>query len=81
MNDKLFKTRFSKWNSEGKLTAFNLACVAEGLDTVKGLKEQNIGEEIKAFYINLAKKHFSQLSLSIKTQHIHRMCALCLFSD
>ncbi len=45
MNDKLFKTRFSKWNSEGELTAFNLACVAEGLDTVKSLKEQNIGWE------------------------------------
>lgn len=46
MNDALFTKRYENWQSEGELTAFNLACVAEALDTVRVLSEQNIGWEI-----------------------------------
>ena len=31
MDDKLFAQRRDKWQAEGEMTAFNLACVAEGL--------------------------------------------------
>ena len=47
MQNELFDKRLSKWTkSEGGLTAFNLACVAEALDTVKNLSDQNIGWEV-----------------------------------
>ncbi len=46
MPDKLFKARLANWRSEGELAAFNLACVAEALDTVKSLSDQNIGWEV-----------------------------------
>lgn len=46
MSDELFRKRRKNWESEGALTAFNLACVAEALDTVKNLSEQNIGWEV-----------------------------------
>lgn len=46
MQDEIFARRLESWESEGKLTAFNLACVAEALDTVKRLSDQNIGGEI-----------------------------------
>ena len=46
MNDEMFAKRLENWKSEGKLTAFNLACVAEGADTVKDLSDQNIGWEV-----------------------------------
>ena len=46
MNDELFTKRCENWRSEGELTAFNLACVAEALDTVKSLSDQNIGWEV-----------------------------------
>lgn len=46
MSDELFKKRLENWKSEGELTAFNLACVAEGSDTVQSLKDQNIGWEV-----------------------------------
>jgi len=45
MSDDLFAKRREMWKEEGDLSAFNLACVAEGLDTVQSLKEQNIGWE------------------------------------
>jgi len=46
MQDKMFEKRLKNWKSEGELTAFNLACVAEALDTVKSLSDQNIGWEV-----------------------------------
>jgi len=46
LNDELFARRCENWNSEGELTAFNLACVAEALDTVKSLSDQNVGWEV-----------------------------------
>ncbi len=46
MNDKLFTTRMRNWSAEGELTSFNLACVAEALDTVKELSDQNTGWEV-----------------------------------
>lgn len=46
MNDELFAKRYENWQSEGELTAFNLACVAEALDTVRSLSDQNIGWEV-----------------------------------
>ncbi len=46
MNDKLFAKRMENWKSEGDLTAFNLACVAEAMDTVRELSDRNIGWEV-----------------------------------
>ncbi len=46
MQDKMFAKRLKNWESQGQLSAFNLACVAEALDTVKSLSDQNIGWEI-----------------------------------
>lgn len=46
MNDTLFKARMKQWRGEGELTAFNLACVAEAMDTVKALSDQNTGWEV-----------------------------------
>jgi len=46
MRDKIFAKRLKNFESEGELTAFNLACVAEALDTVSELAEKNIGAEI-----------------------------------
>ena len=46
MQNKLFEKRSQNWKAEGELTAFNLACVAEALDTVKRLSAANIGWEI-----------------------------------
>ncbi len=46
MQDEIFARRLQNWESEGKLSAFNLACVAEALDTVKRLSDQNLGGEI-----------------------------------
>jgi len=46
MRDKTFDKRLKNFESEGELTAFNLACVAEALDTVSELAEKNIGAEI-----------------------------------
>lgn len=45
MKDQMFEKRMENWKSEGELTAFNLACVAEALDTIKRLSDQNIGWE------------------------------------
>ena len=45
MGDELFSVRRKKWSSDGELMSFNLACVAEGLDTVQSLSDQNIGWE------------------------------------
>ena len=45
MQDDVFVRRFENWKSEGDLTAFNLACVAEGLDAVKAMSDQNVGWE------------------------------------
>ncbi len=45
MQDEIFNQRLENWKSEGDLSAFNLACVAEALDTVKTLSDQNIGWE------------------------------------
>jgi len=46
MQDEMFARRLENWKSEGDLTAFNLACVAEGMNTVNRLSEQNIGWEV-----------------------------------
>ena len=46
MQDEIFAKRLENWKSEGDLTAFNLACVAEGMDTVNRLSEQNVGWEV-----------------------------------
>ena len=40
-----FKTRAGNFAGEGELTAFNLAAVAEALDTITELREQNVGGE------------------------------------
>ena len=42
---EIFTKRIENWKTEGELTAFNLACVAEALDTVKDLSDRNIGWE------------------------------------
>lgn len=44
--DKLFAERAKQWSAEGELCSFNLACVAEALDTVHKLQEQNTGWEV-----------------------------------
>jgi len=46
MQNKMFAKRLKNWKSEGDLTAFNLACVAEALDTVERLSNENIGWEV-----------------------------------
>ena len=46
MKDDLFAKRMKNWKAEGELTAFNLACVAEAMDTVKRLSDQNVGWEV-----------------------------------
>jgi len=45
MSDGLFEGRRGNWVEEGELSAFNLACVAEAMDTVKELSDKNIGWE------------------------------------
>jgi len=45
MAEDLFKKRLKNFAAEGELTAFNLACVAEALDTIAELNEQNVGGE------------------------------------
>lgn len=45
MSNDLFARRLENWKSSGELTAFNLACVAEALDTVKAMSDQNVGWE------------------------------------
>lgn len=46
MQNEMFAKRLENWKSEGELTAFNLACVAEGLDTVKRMSDENVGWEV-----------------------------------
>ena len=41
----LFEERLASFSNEGDLSAFNLAAVAEALDIIAQLKEQNIGGE------------------------------------
>jgi len=43
--DQLFKKRMNGFAGKGELTAFNLAMVAEALETVRQLSEKNIGWE------------------------------------
>ncbi|MCK4601517.1 MAG: hypothetical protein KAU28_03570 [Phycisphaerae bacterium] len=45
MADKLFEKRLNNFQDRGELAAFALAAVAEALDTIAELKEQNIGGE------------------------------------
>jgi len=45
MPDDLFAKRVQNFRTEGELTAFNLAVVAEGLDTIAELNDQNVGGE------------------------------------
>ena len=45
MSDELFETRKGSFAAEGELSAFNLACVAEALDTIKSLADENTGGE------------------------------------
>jgi len=46
MSEELFAKRMANWTAEGGLLSFNLACVAEALDTVKSLSDRNIGWEV-----------------------------------
>ncbi|OIO75339.1 MAG: hypothetical protein AUJ85_03455 [Elusimicrobia bacterium CG1_02_37_114] len=45
MTDELFVKRLNNFADKGDLTAFNLSAVAEALDTVKNLSDNNIGWE------------------------------------
>ena len=45
MSDELFEARKANFAAEGELSAFNLACVAEALDTIQTLAEENTGGE------------------------------------
>ena len=45
MGEGLFEKRMASFQSEGELTGFNLACVAEALDTIQELNDQNVGGE------------------------------------
>jgi len=45
MAKDLFKARLANLRSAGELSAFNLACVAEALDTIKRLADENTGGE------------------------------------
>jgi len=45
MGKDLFRERIENFASEGDLSAFNLACVAEALDTIKRLADENTGGE------------------------------------
>jgi len=45
MGEDLFAARKANFSSEGDLSAFNLACVAEALDTIKKLSDENTGGE------------------------------------
>jgi fructose-1,6-bisphosphatase/inositol monophosphatase family enzyme len=45
MEDEFFLNRLKNFIGEGELTSFNLALVAEALDTVKDMREKNIGWE------------------------------------
>jgi len=45
MGDGLFAARLKNFASEGDLSAFNLACVSEALDTIKRLADENTGGE------------------------------------
>ena len=45
MNDSLFAKRRENFQDRGETTAFALAAVAEALDTITELREQNIGGE------------------------------------
>ena len=45
MTDDLFAARMSNFAPEDELEAFNLACVAEALDTIRKLAEENTGGE------------------------------------
>lgn len=46
MSDDLFTARRENYTDEGKLSAFNLACVSEALDTIERLADENTGGEI-----------------------------------
>lgn len=46
MNEEHFQKRYASWKPEGDLCAFNLACVAEALDTVQALNDKNTGWEV-----------------------------------
>jgi len=46
MPDDLFQTRSKNLASEGELLSFNLAAVAEALDTIQDLNDQNVGGEV-----------------------------------
>lgn len=46
MQNRIFAKRLKNWAPEGDLAAFNLACVAEALDTVKRLSDENVGWEV-----------------------------------
>ena len=45
MGDDLFAARKANFASEGALSGFDLACVAEALDTIKRLADENTGGE------------------------------------
>ena len=45
MPEDRFEERLAVFAGEGELTAFNLAVVAEGLDIIKELNDQNVGGE------------------------------------
>ena len=45
MPEDRFRQRLAAFASEGELTAFNLAAIAEGVDIIKELSDQNVGGE------------------------------------
>jgi len=45
MGGDMFESRLKNLQGEGELTAFNLAAVAEALDTIQELNDQNVGGE------------------------------------
>jgi fructose-1,6-bisphosphatase/inositol monophosphatase family enzyme len=45
MNDAVFQRRLNAFKDEGEWLSFNLALVAEALDTIQDLSDQNIGGE------------------------------------
>jgi len=45
MQEKVFARRLGNFRGEGDLTAFNLACLTEGLDVVKDMSDRNVGWE------------------------------------
>jgi fructose-1,6-bisphosphatase/inositol monophosphatase family enzyme len=51
MQDEIFARRLKNWKSEGELTAFNLACVAEGKIDCYFARQQPFVDVFSGIYI------------------------------